>query len=197
MAWCTRSWSHKPGKPVKSPFTEFELRAGLSCLFTHFLGLQAVADLTSTFFSKKVLLSLVWYQPTDGWKRDSHLQNYLTAIFQHFIFCISIWPGCNEQTQTDSRSWLPYQYIHFSGNRSKRYKATKKPRHCFSEWWPWSRTGGAGSTMPSFILYPDVHFPNVLGQIQGLFLPVNYCCLQKHVRCLHGVWCFILHRMAI
>lgn len=92
MAWCTRSWSRKPGKSVKSPFMEFELRAGLSCLFTHFLGLQAVADLTSTFFSKKVLLSLVWYQPRDRWKRDIHLRNYLTAIFQHFIFCISIGP---------------------------------------------------------------------------------------------------------
>lgn len=67
----------------------------------------------------------------------------------------------------------------------------EKPRPCFSEWWPWSRTAGAGTTLPSFILYPDVQFSKCIRpdsrslSTSQRWLPTKTCQMSA--------WCLMLY----
>lgn len=89
----SRSRNRKPRKSVKSPFTKFKLRVGL-CVCAAVSHISSGYKLTQNWHlcsSEEVLLSLAWYQPTDR-KEKFTFWNYLTAVFQHFIFCIFIGP---------------------------------------------------------------------------------------------------------
>lgn len=79
--------------------------------------------------SKDVLLSLTWYQPTDG------KQNALWELPNGYFSSCHLWhfPWPSWIKGQLSHSLAAFHITYFSRNQSKSYKIIKRPSYCF----PW------------------------------------------------------------